>query len=700
MASFDYRLNPLYPIKECSSCEALYTTDYYCSDGSLGDKIICDLDKTPDLSQRPPQNCPKCGNPVDDHYCQGCALLRKKFKEDLFTYCIENGILQDSFELSNDNTNVVNALQEPFVVKQDPGKISSQSPPQINHHCCYGCGDPLEDIFCHQCTCELCGRGAHYGYNCPPKVLIVPDLEPFNNQTVDELPQTLPSFDPTCYTEDGNSFTYDSTSNLVHDSLNVFNSPLQPSTYSYEFCGNDTYNGQDCSLQVPFTYDPEPFDQFQPSQFPVIHQPIREKTCAELLAEEQEANINTQPSRYSVIPQPPQEEMTLETILEIELDFEDKHCQPEDILELFRRLHNDVQDIHEELVVYINTPNWDRPTICYDDDDDKNYLIANEFIKSSVESLVPILSESEGVPYNMCDVPFHDNSPPLDVSKDQFEDFSDSNNESTLTDDDSFSIDNIEYVEASPLDSELVSSEVMEIVIPEVGGIDDDILLTIKDDILREKLLNVNLLIANIEALNDNPTLSSDFMTKSSSTSLDSISSGSTTTRYDISLPEYEAFYDEHVKEISSGSTTTPSDSSLYDSFIFDLLINPFTPADMSDVYEFIDELAHIISPLEYVCFYFKNEPNVRDFTMDVVEDIFPTREPRVHDALTTHPPFQLNLDFILSRMKISFLISASAVIISLLSCWMYLIGVELSFKVLNESPMDISFSTCSLMDQ
>nr|GFD14192.1 hypothetical protein [Tanacetum cinerariifolium] len=34
-------------------------------------------------------------------------------------------------------------------------------------------------------------------------------------------------------------------------------------------------------------------------------------------------------------------------------------------------------------------------------------------------------------------------------------------------DDDSFSIDNINYVEASPPDSELVSSEVMEIVIPE-----------------------------------------------------------------------------------------------------------------------------------------------------------------------------------------------------------------------------------------
>nr|GFB32365.1 hypothetical protein [Tanacetum cinerariifolium] len=174
---------------------------------------------------------------------------------------------------------------------------------------------------------------------------------------------------------------------------------------------------------------------------------------------------------------------------------------------------------------------------------------SDEFIKSSVESLVSIPSESEGIPDNMCDVPFHDNSPPLDVSKDQFEDFFDSNDDSTSIDEDSFSIDNIEYVEASPPNSELVSSEVMEIVIPEAGGIDDDdILLTIKDDILREKLLNWQYHYS-----------------------------------FDISLPEYEAFYDDHVKEISSDSTTTHSDSSLYDSFIFDLLINPSLPANRSD---------------------------------------------------------------------------------------------------------------------
>ncbi|GJV94604.1 hypothetical protein Tco_1546181 [Tanacetum coccineum] len=68
MASFDYRLNPLYAIKECSSCGALYTTDYYCSKGGLIDKII---------RERPPQNCVTCGDPVDGLYCRPCA-----FKEE------------------------------------------------------------------------------------------------------------------------------------------------------------------------------------------------------------------------------------------------------------------------------------------------------------------------------------------------------------------------------------------------------------------------------------------------------------------------------------------------------------------------------------------------------------------------------------------------------------------------------------------
>ncbi|GJU64693.1 reverse transcriptase domain-containing protein [Tanacetum coccineum] len=112
-------------------------------------------------------------------------------------------------------------------------------------------------------------------------------------------------------------------------------------------------------------------------------------------------------------------------------------------------------DDFSELAEYINTLNWNRPIVYYDDDDE-DYTIAitpvlsseepvdslimedehldtipatesDEVIKSSVENLVQILSKSEGIPDNMCDVPFRDNSPPIDISKYQFEGFSDSN---------------------------------------------------------------------------------------------------------------------------------------------------------------------------------------------------------------------------------------------------------------------------------
>nr|GEY46380.1 hypothetical protein [Tanacetum cinerariifolium] len=97
---------------------------------------------------------------------------------------------------------------------------------------------------------------------------------------------------------------------------------------------------------------------------------------------------------------------------------------------------------------------------------------------------------------------------------------------------------------------------------------------------------------------------------------LKEISSGSTTTRSDISLPDYESFsfFDDHIKEISSGSTTTHSDVSLseYDSFIFDLSNDQFPPTNRSYFTheEFGDELTHIISPPEYDCFYFRNFPD------------------------------------------------------------------------------------------
>ncbi|GJX16033.1 hypothetical protein Tco_0216865 [Tanacetum coccineum] len=153
---------------------------------------------------------------------------------------------------------------------------------------------------------------------------------------------------------------------------------------------------------------------------------------------------------------------------------------------------------------------------------------SNELIKSSVEDLVHTPSESDGISKGECDLPVYD-------------DFS------------------------SKKDEGLILIKISE------KGVDTDI--------LHEKLLNVNLLIANIEALKDNPIPSSNFVIKSPSTfpnsfleetntfdnsltesetflfNMEEISSGSTTTRSDYSLPDYEPFYlnDGHIEEKSSG---------------------------------------------------------------------------------------------------------------------------------------------------
>nr|GEV65087.1 transcription regulator [Tanacetum cinerariifolium] len=390
-----------------------------------------------------------------------------------------------------------------------------------------------------------------------------------------EPPQTLPSFDPTCYSENENSLPCVSKPNFVDESPNSFNPPPQPPIYSCEFCGSNAQYGHYCTPQVPFIY-PEP-GYNQDFDFPKFN-------------------------RYSFFETPKVLLLAWDRVFEINVAFGNKQYKPEDIQELFRKLLNDVQNIHEELAECINTPSWNRPAFYNNgDDDDVNYTIAitpvlsteepdnslsmgdehldtipatksDEIIKSSVEDLVPILSEFEGIPDTMCDVHLVHNSTPLEA-KDHFEIVINSN---------------------------------------------DDYLSTLKDY----------------------PTPSSEFLTKSSFTSpksfleetntfdnslpefenfcfdLEEISSGSTTTHSDISLLDYEAFYfyDDRIEEISSGSTTTHYDISLseYDSCIFDLSNDQFPPTDRSDFTheEFVDELAHIISPPEYDCFYFRNLPD------------------------------------------------------------------------------------------
>nr|GEX17810.1 hypothetical protein [Tanacetum cinerariifolium] len=240
---------------------------------------------------------------------------------------------------------------------------SSQSPPHINHHCCYEYGDLLDGIFYHQCTCGSCGKGAHIGYNCPPKVPVISNPKPCKNQTIDELPQTLPSFHLTFYYGDESPFTCDSTPNIIDDSPNVFNPPPQPPKYSYEFCGNDAYYGYD----------------YPPQQLPVIDQTPLEESMKNLRIAFQAWRENIQQKKEEEEKQIAEEQAAKAQYWKILICYDDD------------------EDCTIAITPILSTVEPDNSISMGDEHlDTIPATKSDEFIKSSVENLVLNPSESKG----------------------------------------------------------------------------------------------------------------------------------------------------------------------------------------------------------------------------------------------------------------------------------------------------------------
>nr|GFA52184.1 hypothetical protein [Tanacetum cinerariifolium] len=350
------------------------------------------------------------------------------------------------------------------------------------------------------CTCKFCGNGAHVGYNCPAQVPYV---------------QTLPSFpqqSPFC---EDSGVTHEPYQSKITEQMTSITSLCEMA------CTFVQKNLEEKQLEE------ERADKAQNWKLPICYDDDDDEERSNSL----DKNIISRLPLFSAITP---DELVLSTE------------EPDNSLSM-REEHLDTIPATE----------------------------SDEFIKSSVENLIQIPSESEGIPDHMCDVPSIDNSLPLDVSKDQIEDFSESNEEFSSTADDSFSFDNIDYVEALPPDSELVSSKVMEIVIPEVGEIEasNDNPIPFYDPIISgtppnltpsgesDFFLEVDAFLAIEDELTSSqfPTSyldpegdmllfkvfidddhSSDFKTKSASTSLNSLLEE--TNYFNNSLPEFTTF--------------------------------------------------------------------------------------------------------------------------------------------------------------
>ncbi|GKA75463.1 hypothetical protein Tco_0781841, partial [Tanacetum coccineum] len=234
------------------------------------------------------------------------------------------------------------------------------------------------------------------------------------------------------------------------------------------------------------------FDQFQPPQYPVIHH------------SPQETNEEVLQAREDLI-------KAIYTFLR-----------------KFSRIS--FGETPKELSEFINSPSWNRPTF-YDDDDgytviyrkpkeitpdlpieepDNSLNMRDEHLntileteKTSDENLVPIPSEFKGISEDICDVP----------SCDHFDAECGLIN-SLLSRDSSITSPKIDFLPEEfvgeldliyPILLGIDENDFDEDSFDKEGEIDDDI-LQIEDEILREKLLNVNLFIDKIEALNHTPS--------------------------------------------------------------------------------------------------------------------------------------------------------------------------------------------------
>nr|GEY66127.1 reverse transcriptase domain-containing protein [Tanacetum cinerariifolium] len=476
--------------QKCSSCGTLYTRDCSCSKGSVEDKI---------LVPKPPKNCvryARCGHPVNGPYCQGCTLLREKLEEDLVTY-FQN--IQNTSESSNGSTNDHGV--NPLHIDECCCECGEALDGIICQHCaCKSCGkgthigyncppkvsiisnpkpcnqtmnnEPLQtlpsfDSTCYSdkeisvpCaskpnfvdessnifnpplqppiySCEFYGRNPQYGHYCTPQA---PFINPKPGYSQDfNFPQGIHIFQQ--------QYIYCDQYGGPHETFQC-----QQVISCEPFCKNCGGPHKNFQCQPLNYYEPNPtydsnyssFDQTHPPQFPVVHPPPKETSIE--ISHDPENVINSVQTflrkfnRYAFFKTPKVLLLAWDRISKIKDVFENKKNKPEDIQELFRKLLDDLQNIHEELAEFINSLVWNRPAV-YDDDDDVDYTIAitpvlsteepdnslsmrdehldtilatelDEVINSSVEDLIPIPSEFKDILDIMCDVHLVNNPTP------------------------------------------------------------------------------------------------------------------------------------------------------------------------------------------------------------------------------------------------------------------------------------------------
>ncbi|GJV88187.1 pre-mRNA splicing Prp18-interacting factor [Tanacetum coccineum] len=330
-------------------------------------------------------------------------------------------------------TNV--SFEDKFVCNPDP--ISYDETPDFS----YPPPQPQYETY----SCELCGNDSHYGFDCPPRLPLVYEQEPCYNQNFGDnyYPQNLPSFPQ----------QYLCCENCGGPHANFQCQPRNQNLYEPNLCYNSNSSGFD-----------------QPKQTSIDHLPPKEMSVRELLLQEKLhkalqavcEKLSQQEQAATVSTHTPEPSRRFNFFYDDDEDDDDDNDDEESTIPL----NEVISQIPPSIAITPVLPTMEPEDSLIMGDENLSTIPekeSDEFIKSSVEDLVPIPSESEDTSDSdkEYDLPFCGNY--VTFSNPLF----DSNNDFTSSDDESLPEEDVPKenfkIYSNPLfefDDEYISSDV------------------------------------------------------------------------------------------------------------------------------------------------------------------------------------------------------------------------------------------------
>ncbi|GJW71678.1 hypothetical protein Tco_0128595 [Tanacetum coccineum] len=438
-----------------------------CTNVSFGDEFVCNSDpisndETPDFSYPPSQpqtslfdqfHCFHCGDPLEDgvrcHQCT-CKWCGYNLSEGFCLFCASRN---ENSSIDAPNPNFFN----------DPPNVFTH-PPQ-----------PQSESY----SFELCGNDSHYGYDCPPRFPLVYEQEPSYNQNFSDnyYPQNSPSF-PQQYPHESFQCQPMNQNHFEHNSnYSGFDQPPQYSIDHQEDLNQQRISNVHVRWEASGLYrsittsrNEYPRNRGSKQQYldemeSICNQiqikdyrnekiDIRYRRECEIMIDKLTGKFNGMSIEINKKKELRQLEQAanLSTYTTEPSRSFDSFYKDDDYEESIIPLNDIISQIPLSIAITPVLPTMEPEVSLSMGDEHLSTILekeSDEFIKSSVEDLVPIPSESEDTfeSDSDCDLPSCDNFSSIDIPRGNSMTFSnplfDSNDDFTSSDDESLSDEDV-----------------------------------------------------------------------------------------------------------------------------------------------------------------------------------------------------------------------------------------------------------------